>query len=89
MTYNTTVFNSFVTNNEKLNVKLVSFYYFCSMKLKRIILSLVLGMALLCCLSSCMNQNYLMFEDDEWSGREMDGDRVLSNGELEMDDWDR
>ena len=89
MTYDTIVFNSFVTNNEKLNVKLVSFYYFCSMKLKRIILSLVLGMALLCCLSSCMNQNYLMFEDDEWSGREMDGDRVLSNGELEMDDWDR
>ena len=46
-------------------------------------------MALLCGMSSCMNQNYLMFEDDEWSGQEMDGDRVLTNGELEMDDWDR
>lgn len=72
-----------------LTNSLVSFYYFCIMKLKRIILSLMLGMALLCCLSSCMNQNYLMFEDDEWSGQEMDGDRVLTNGELEMDDWDR
>lgn len=46
-------------------------------------------MALLCCMSSCMSQNYLMFEDDEWSGQELDSDRVLTNGELEMDDWDR
>jgi len=30
-----------------------------------------------------------MLEDDEWSGADMDNDRALSNGELEMDDWDR
>lgn len=59
------------------------------MKIRRTIISLLLGMALLCCMSSCMSQNYLMFEDDEWSGQELDSDRVLTNGELEMDDWDR
>lgn len=59
------------------------------MKLKKTIISLLLGMVLLCGLSSCMSQNYLMLEDDEWSGQELDGDRVLTNGELEMDDWDR
>ena len=40
-------------------------------------------------MSSCMSQNYLMLQDDEWSEREMDGERVLNNAEMEMDDWDR
>jgi hypothetical protein len=38
---------------------------------------------------SCVNQNYIMLSDDEWSGADIDGDRSLANGELEMDDWDR
>ncbi len=59
------------------------------MKLRRTITLLLFCMVLLCGVSSCNSQKYLMFEDDEWSGHEIDNDRVLTNGELEMDDWDR
>lgn len=59
------------------------------MKLKRLILILLIASALMCATTSCVNQNYIMLEDDEWSGMDMDHDRSLTNGELEMDDWDR
>ncbi|GEM_PF-5835690 len=59
------------------------------MKLLRAIGLIVACAALGCGTASCVNQNYVMLEDDEWSGADMDNDRALSNGELEMDDWDR
>ena len=59
------------------------------MKIRRTILLLLFCMVLLCGVTACNSQNYLMFEDDEWSGHEIGNDRVLTNGELEMDDWDR
>ena len=39
--------------------------------------------------SSCMNTNYLIFEDDEWSGADFNGENLLLNGELELDDYER
>ena len=59
------------------------------MKNKRLIWSLVACAAVSCGMTSCVNQNYLILEDDEWSGAAIDNDRSLMNGELEMDDWDR
>ena len=39
-------------------------------------------------LPSCSN-NYLIFEDDEWTGADYNGDNLLLNGELELDEYDR
>lgn len=64
-------------------------YYLCGMKLKRFFRLIMCCMLLSCATMSCVNQNYIMYEDDEWSGGDMDSDRSLMNGELEMDDWDR
>ncbi|MBR6997554.1 MAG: hypothetical protein IKI19_01960 [Prevotella sp.] len=59
------------------------------MKRKHLILLLLAFIALMWGNVSCVNQNYIMLSDDEWSGADIDGDRSLANGELEMDDWDR
>lgn len=40
------------------------------------------------CLSSCVNQRMMMFEDDEWSQDDYAVDRMLFNNELEVDDYD-
>lgn len=69
-------------------VGVVFLCYLCGMKLRRIIILAAVAV-FLCAATSCVSQNYIMFEDDEWSGAEMDGDRSLVNSELEMDDWDR
>lgn len=52
-------------------------------------LKLLLFAALLTLATSCLDQNYIMFEDDEWSTGGADTDRSLINSEIEMDDWDR
>lgn len=59
------------------------------MKHNRWIWTVLACLALACGTASCVNQNYIMLEDDEWSGARMDADRDLINGELERDDWDR
>lgn len=51
------------------------------------IIAAVAALALAC--SACNNQNYLIFEDDEWSGVDYSGDNLLLNGELEIDDYER
>lgn len=38
---------------------------------------------------SCVNQRYLIFEEDEFSGAEYSGDNMLLNGEIELDDYER
>jgi hypothetical protein len=53
-------------------------------------LLLALSAAIAVSFCSCMNPNMLMWDDDEWSGGEIqDGERGLSNSELEIDDYDR
>ncbi|MBO4871523.1 MAG: hypothetical protein J5565_06025 [Muribaculaceae bacterium] len=39
--------------------------------------------------SSCVNTSNLIFEDDEWSGADFNGESLLLNGELELDDYER
>lgn len=51
--------------------------------------SIAACVALTCGMASCVNQSYMIMDDDEWSGAAIDNDRSLINGELEMDDWDR
>lgn len=59
------------------------------MKMKHKLMLLTTITAMTCTMTACMSQNYLMLEDDEWSEKEMDSERVLNNAEMEMDDWDR
>lgn len=40
-------------------------------------------------LSSCWQQHYRFFEDDEWSMDEYNDDRAIINGEIDLDDMDR
>ena len=56
-------------------------------KTKLMMLAVVVTMTY--ALSSCMNNNYLVFDDDEWSGADFNGENMLLNGELEIDDYDR
>ena len=56
-------------------------------KTKLMMLAVVVTLA--AALSSCINNNYLVFEDDEWSGSDFNGENMLLNGELEIDDYDR
>ena len=58
------------------------------MKIRRLIWSIAACVALTCGMASCVNQSYMIMDDDEWSGAAIDNDRSLINGELEMDDWD-
>ncbi len=59
-------------------------------KIRRMALLLALSAAIAVSFCSCMNPNMLMWDDDEWSGGEIqDGERGLSNSELEIDDYDR
>ena len=39
--------------------------------------------------SSCLRQNYLMFEDGDFDGMEFSDYDLMQNAELEMDDTDR
>lgn len=39
-------------------------------------------------LGSCVDYN-TYFEDDEWIGADYNGESLLLNGELEIDDFDR
>ena len=39
--------------------------------------------------SSCLHQNYLMFEDGDFDGMEFSDYDLMQNAELEMDDTDR
>lgn len=59
------------------------------MKLKQAIRIIMVSATLVCIATACVDQNYVMLMDDEVSGADMDNERALTNGELEMDDWDR
>lgn len=39
--------------------------------------------------SSCLRQNYLIFEDGEFDGMEFSDYDLMQNAEIEMDDTDR
>lgn len=56
--------------------------------MKKQALAVVIVAFLAVVLPSC-NQNYLIFEEDEWSGADFNGENLLLNGELELDDYDR
>ncbi len=40
-------------------------------------------------LSSCWSDRYITLDDDEWSGADFNGENLLLNGELEIDDYER
>ena len=58
-------------------------------RIKRHICIIAATAALALACSACVNQNYIFFEDDEWSGADYNGDNLLLNGELELDDYER
>lgn len=57
--------------------------------IKKYIVMIAMCVALACSLSSCWNQNYVFFEDDEWSGSDYNEERYNANSELDLDDVDR
>ena len=56
--------------------------------MKRII-TLLLLLAALTALTSCVNTQYMTFDDDEWSNAEWSSENALLNGEIEIDDYER
>ncbi|MBP3738360.1 MAG: hypothetical protein J6I72_04845 [Muribaculaceae bacterium] len=56
--------------------------------LKKFTLAAAIVIIVAMALPSCSN-NYLIFEDDEWNSADFNGENLLLNGELEMDDYER
>lgn len=50
---------------------------------------LVAAVVLLAFATSCMRQNYLMFEDGDFDGMEFTDYDLIQNAELDIDDIDR
>ena len=58
-------------------------------RIKQHIYIIAAAILLVAACSACVNQNYLIFEEDEWSGSDFNGENLLLNGELEIDDYER
>ena len=56
--------------------------------MKRII-TLLLLIAALSALTSCIHTQYITYDDDEWSNSDWNSENVLLNGEIEIDDYER
>ena len=56
--------------------------------LRKYWLALTLTLVAMASFTSCAYSN-TYFDDDEWMGSDYNGESLLLNGELEIDDYDR
>lgn len=56
--------------------------------LRKYWLASAIAVILITSLGSCVDYN-TYFDDDEWMGSDYNGESLLLNGELEIDDFDR
>jgi hypothetical protein len=58
-------------------------------KLSKILILLAATVAVTLMSTSCLRQNYMMFEDGDFDGIEFSDYDLMQNAELDMDDADR